>query len=291
MTASSVHSCAIVDGGAVLCAGLGMAGQLGNGGLQREISPVRVVGIQGATHITAQGYATCAVVDGGVWCWGAASAADDAGFGLDSPIPVPRTGLETGVTDIGGGESHVCVIKDGQVLCWGTNSDGQLADPSRMPTYVPRLIIDGGATDLGVGPYTSCAVVRGEAWCWGRNVWREVDPSSSELMVFAPRKVTSAGSDVVDLAAGDQATCALKGAAGNRRVLCWGSGPLGDGADITPRTVPAMVSGVVGDVTRLVVGRRHYCALANRQVLCWGTGRGIPGHTFTAVFPELVTVP
>lgn len=54
--------------------------------------------------------------------------------------------------------------------------------------------------------------------------------------------VIAAGTDVVDLAGGQQATCALKGPAWNRRVLRWGSGPLGDGADITPRTAPAMVS-------------------------------------------------
>ena len=76
--------------------------------------------------------------------------------------------------------------------------------------------------------------------------------------------------DVVDLAAGSQHTCALTIGG---RVKCWGNnqdGQLGDGTQINRRT-PEDVVGLMGTVKKVSAGSRHTCALTMAEtVKCWG---------------------
>lgn len=78
-------------------------------------------------------------------------------------------------------------------------------------------------------------------------------------------------SDVVQLASGDEHSCAI---VGGGAVKCWGSnwdGALGDGTT-TDRTTPVDVVGLSGGVTALAVSTWHSCALTVQGgVKCWGT--------------------
>ena len=75
VAAGAFHTCALVSGGAVKCWGDNAYGQLGNGTNTSEPYgsnvPVDVVGVTGATQITAGLHHSCAIVAGGaVRCWG-----------------------------------------------------------------------------------------------------------------------------------------------------------------------------------------------------------------------------
>jgi alpha-tubulin suppressor-like RCC1 family protein len=81
----------------------------------------------------------------------------------------------------------------------------------------------------------------------------------------------------IDIAAGDQHTCALLGSGS---VQCWGTnfvGQLGHGNTVTigDDELPSSVSTVdVGaPVTRIATGHWHTCALLDIGSLrCWGAG-------------------
>jgi hypothetical protein len=67
--------------GAARCWGLNDGGNLGNGNSTRQDSPVDVIGLTGATQISAGLSHTCALMpDGGIKCWG---------FNFDGQLGVP----------------------------------------------------------------------------------------------------------------------------------------------------------------------------------------------------------
>ncbi|MCZ4618445.1 RCC1 domain-containing protein, partial [Rhodococcus qingshengii] len=72
LSAGDSHSCAMVVGGTVKCWGSNWWGQLGDGTTRTDrLTPVDVVGVPGATAVSAGWVHSCAVVAGGtVKCWG-----------------------------------------------------------------------------------------------------------------------------------------------------------------------------------------------------------------------------
>lgn len=76
----------------------------------------------------------------------------------------------------------------------------------------------------------------------------------------------------VSIALGDRHACAI---ASDRLVWCWGAndhGQVGDGTTVA-RERPEPVVGL-RDVTSLVAGAAHTCALVGARVWCWGRGTG-----------------
>jgi alpha-tubulin suppressor-like RCC1 family protein len=144
----SEYSCAIVDSGQVWCWGDDRAGQLGDGTTASSALPVQVVGVQGATQLTAGVQHACALLNAGtIECWGD-DRAGELGDGSVSghPIAVPVAGLSgaTGVAAGGNfGSAHTCALLPRfAVECWGDNRFGQLGDGTTTrrsrPTSVMR---------------------------------------------------------------------------------------------------------------------------------------------------------
>ena len=172
------HMCALVANGAVSCWGRNYQGQLGNGhsgGGVDSTAPVSVVGITGATAISAHANEhTCAVLaDTTVECWGNNSVGQlGNGTSTDSPVPVPVTGV-TGVTAINSGSNHTCaVVAGGTVKCWGVNGSGQLGNGGSGSNSNLAVNVVGltGAVAMAGGNMFTCAVtVDGHVKCWGTN--------------------------------------------------------------------------------------------------------------------------
>ncbi len=99
----------------------------------------------------------------------------------------------------------------------------------------------------------------------------------------APRLQGGSGaiSDVLEVAAGDNHTCAI---VASGQVRCWGdnsSGQLGNGTTVSS-PVPVAVAGLTGPATRVESGNNFTCAIVGGEVRCWGgNGSGQLGNGTT----------
>ena len=146
ITVGFIHSCALLDTGAVACWGLNDFGQLGYGdttnrgssALGSALTTVDLGTGRTATAIAAGSYFTCAILDNGtVKCWGLNNKGqlgqnsttflgDDAGEMGDN-LPAVYLGAGRTATKIVAAAASVCVILDNNTLkCWGDNYFGQL---------------------------------------------------------------------------------------------------------------------------------------------------------------------
>jgi alpha-tubulin suppressor-like RCC1 family protein len=255
--AGNGHACALpATSGAPRCWGLGVNGQLGNGGTSSSSSPVAVSGLTTATTISAGGALgtaergmTCARrTDGRASCWGRnadGQLGDNTTADRSSPVTVqidtdPDPGDVvladlTNVTSVVTGGFHTCaLISDTSVRCWGFNGSGQLGDN----TTTSRLV----ATRVQV----------------------DTDPDVDSPLL-----------NVVALTAGAEHTCARMS---DDTLKCWGengSGQLGDGTTTDrhlPTTVPFYTTATPGRTAKLLTaGDAHTCATdADGGMRCWG---------------------
>jgi alpha-tubulin suppressor-like RCC1 family protein len=264
IAAGSQHSCMIYFDTTVLCWGLALTGQLGDGSTgdpatNLRLEPVEVRSgpgaLTGAIAVTAGFGHTCALKrNGTVWCWGwdlygqlgDGSRGDVDGRRLH-PVKVRQgNGYLTGVTAISAGALHTCARRgDGSLWCWGDGQRGQLGDGASGPG---GLRLKATRVHLGKGPLTDVVGVAsggshtcawradGSAWCWGDASAGQIgdgtfgDPISNRRLV--PRRVRQAGGPlggVSRIESGDYHTCATTSGG---RVWCWGDafyGQVGDG--------------------------------------------------------------
>ena len=126
------------------------------------------------------------------------------------------------------------------------------------------------ATGVSAGTHHTCALTdNGGVKCWGRNTYGQLgDDTTTDRLT--PVDVVGLSSGVVSVSAGNHHTCALLNTGA---VKCWGRnnfGRLGDGTTIDRHT-PVDVVGLPSDVSNVVTGFRHTCALLDTGgVMCWG---------------------
>lgn len=294
VTAISANSqtCVVAQGGALECWGGNEYGQVGNGTIGNgmfanvgTVIPEFVMGLTGATAITAGTSHTCALLTGGtVDCWGD-NGAGELGTGTSGvapvTLPVAVPGL-SGVTAIAAGKGFTCAfLAGGAVECWGAISWGGISMTKALaPTMVPGL---AGATAIAAGKNGSVCVLfsAGTVTCSGI-----IAASSTLVPVPGLTGVTA-------IAMGTEHACAL---ISDGTVSCWGVNSVGqlgygkttDAVTSTP-VKAAYVKGAVG----VAAGGFHSCAaLMDGTARCWGdnsNGELGDGSGDASTIPVVVT--
>ncbi|MCA9658652.1 MAG: hypothetical protein KC486_09925 [Myxococcales bacterium] len=128
VAAGAHHSCARHRSGDVSCWGSNDHGQLARDG-RRQLEPVKIAGIAGATAIAAGQSAnqTCAVVEGGqVACWGSWGCRECVEETTRiRPAPTILSGVR-GAAEVAVNTFQVCARVDAELRCW---SPEFVADP------------------------------------------------------------------------------------------------------------------------------------------------------------------
>ena len=147
LTVGSNHTCALKSGGAVLCWGRNVEGQLGDNSTTQHLVPTSVNGLgagSGVTRLVAGGAHTCALEnDGAVLCWGN-NANGQLGNGEGSYRPYPGSVLGSPFIDLtltGVTAPANATYRLGQTL-------GFTAQYSAIVTVTgtPRLVLDIGGS-------------------------------------------------------------------------------------------------------------------------------------------------
>ncbi len=267
--ASSGHTCAVREDGAVACWGLGDHLALG-GAVEpgdEALVPVDVPGVVDAVAVSAGAQHTCALGgDGGVACWGdpgALAVGDQAGWPEGSVVPV--SALPAAVSVSAGLDVTCVALSDGTARCWGGNAAGQLGDGTTTPSAAPVTVhgVDD-AVAVAAGWSHACALrADGGVACWGDDGSGLWSPGETGAIL--------ALEDAVDLDAGDAYTCALRR---DGTAACWG-----EGAGV------AEVSGV-DQAIRLSVEETTACVVrVDGEARCWT--KADPTPTVLPRAPEL----
>ena len=156
------HSCALLQGGAVLCWGANASGQLGQGDVNivgdDEVPASRPpIDLGGpATQVTAGGSHTCALLEGGsVRCWGDNSVGQ-LGYGNTNNVGDDELPEPVGPVDLGGpakqiaaGNNHTCaILTNNDVVCWGQNTYSQLGLGSSVTIGDTETPADAGPVSI-----------------------------------------------------------------------------------------------------------------------------------------------
>ena len=241
-------------------------------------------GYPGGVWIAAGSEFSCSAGMVLTYCWGAGDAGQlGAGSTSDAaePVQVENTGNldEELVGAIAAGRAHTCALTwfddsedGGDLYCWGDNAEGQVGDGSTTPRSEP-VRVERDVRQVATGADHTCAIVDdGDVSCWGGNDQGQLGAGSSGPSVDEPQPVPGL-TDVIDLAAGGDTTCALDE---DGKAWCWGAddeGQLGDGSGAgSGSATPVAVADTGGsDFAQIEVGDRHVCAVSvDAAVWCWG---------------------
>ncbi|MFN2544687.1 MAG: RCC1 domain-containing protein [Actinomycetota bacterium] len=258
-----LHTCAVLQGGAVQCWGGNDSGQLGNGTTTAATAPTTVSGIANATAVTAGNTHTCALISGGtVKCWGldASGQLGDNTTGDPAQQQQWRTPRQvvastassapalTGVTAVAAGGFHTCAIytdtgtspAQQKVKCWGDDGIGQLGDgtpgdKSQVPTLVPGLT---NVLAVAAGEFHTCALYNdtsvspavARVKCWGHNGFGQLgdgtktDRPAPVSVAGLPDPVADPNKAPVAITAGYGHSCVLLK---DSTAWCWGQNAYG----------------------------------------------------------------
>jgi alpha-tubulin suppressor-like RCC1 family protein len=256
---SGFNACALGSNGAAYCWGKNSDGQLGNNTVTSSSVPVAVstsgvLAGKALTQITAGNDLTCALDSTGLaYCWGdnpRGQLGNNSTTNSPVPVAVTTSGVLSGVTltQISAGNAFACALgSTGAAYCWGYNASGQLGNSSTASSSVPVAVTTTGVlsavtlTQITPGASFTCALgSTGAAYCWGLNGNGQLGNNSTTSSA-APVAVTASGLTLIQVSAGNTATCTQ---ASTGAAYCWGmnsSGQLGNNST-TQSTVPAIVA-------------------------------------------------
>ena len=288
LSSSNAHTCAVLDDGTVRCWGDNTYGQIGDGTLTPKLAAVQVSGLANIISVSAGYSHSCALhAYGVVFCWGD-NTYGEVGDGTSNNrrlTPVQVKGLDN-VTAVAAGQGYTCVLRaNGTVWCWGTGVFGELGNGTSGTTAGSLTPVQVKTTSpaiaLTAGQFHACALLLDShsgaiVQCWGLNQKGQLGDGTYQLR-SVPVTVTGL-TDVLDVAAGAQHTCALVVSSG---VQCWGTNADGQIGTLFSGYVPTPVSVVVvpsipapqllSNAVAISAGGNHSCAiLVDGSIRCWG---------------------
>ena len=287
LAAGSEHTCAMLENETLRCWGEGDNGRLGTGSTTDQADPKSVPSYLG--KLTLGTDHSCAVVGDGAKCWGSNASAGRLGNNENSTIkstPVSVSSL-TGVLAIDSGYDHTCALtKTGGVKCWGSGGSYRLSGTATN-SLTPRTVNLGSdkAVHVSAGGEHTCAVLsNGTVKCWGENTGGRLG-NNTQTDASTPTTVTGGLTNVLQIEAGQQMTCALLE---NQKITCWGdntNGALGRGYSGSHHQFGSYVSVGYNQSTngntsnhftgaiKIKLAEATGCALkADGTVWCWGQG-------------------
>ncbi|MDF2693235.1 MAG: regulator of chromosome condensation [Labilithrix sp.] len=261
------------------------------------------------TQIAARGGGhVCAVLqDGSVRCWGS-NASGQLGTGGDassmpgysaSPHAVSGGASAKTVSATGDGAAGTtCVVSiAGAVTCFGSDAWGQLGRStggSRGPNPVPAPVVGLTAKSVTLASTFALAIgVDDRLWSWGANEGLQLARNPEDAGVASAAARAELVSGAVRSGAGTSATGFVVTEGGS--VLSWGGGTsdqLGRPTSLAHDALPRAIA--LTDVSSVVTGAAHACALARGRVYCWGTnesGQVGTGRRADELVPARVGLP
>lgn len=272
ISCGSRHCCAVRATGGISCWGHNERGQLADGTLESpRTSPVPAGGITGAIDVAAGFEHTCAVLGtGDVRCWGRGDEGQigDEMMEVGRSVFSPTAVAISDATAIAAGDHFNCVVHEaGHMSCWGIDA-GAFGDGLAVGQPYPRPVGRAGADQLAAGSDHTCTLTDGSIACSGAGNRGQLGDAMTMSTVM-PVDVGGI-TDAVVIAAGGFVSCAVM-ASGD--AACWGDnyyGQIGDGSEVTNRSSPSMVVGLV-DAVSIATGGQHSCGVRrNGGVKCWG---------------------
>ena len=280
------HTCAVHATGEVSCWGDDTSGELGNGETADSVpEPVKVIGLDDATDVTAGHWHTCALRSTGeISCWGRNHDGQlgNGDMGVDSAVPVSVTGISDAVSVSANGEHSCAVHATGEVSCWGDNWEGEFGNGESGPGIQSAVPVKASgvadAVAVASGYNHTCALREGgKVSCWGNNefgqVGNGVDFVSEALdgsLIVDPIEVVSLD-DAIAVSAGGAYSCALRETG---EISCWGTntyGQLGNIQATFSNPTPLPVSGI-DDAVVIAAGAGHVCAVRQGgSISCLGS--------------------
>jgi alpha-tubulin suppressor-like RCC1 family protein len=221
----------------------------------------------------------------------AGSAAGGIGPGVGGASAGGAGGAPAEVISVSAGKNFTCsVLSDGTVWCSGTNAAAQLGAPVGTPTQsnTPRQLTKvTDAVVVSAGAAHACAILADRSLvCWGDNSAGQLGGGTFGVPSDAPVAVDLGGGVVMDVAAGQNHTCALLDTG---IVKCWGENDLGQLGNPYYQTSPVPVEiesdGVpVPNLIALSSGNAFSCAVQSGGALyCWGdNSNGQMGQSYYA---------
>jgi alpha-tubulin suppressor-like RCC1 family protein len=296
LAAGAGHTCAIGQGGAVWCWGSDLFGESDAvvDPEHRQLRPVRVGELRGATSIAASRNYACATVGGEVHCWGQMPMPDPPGGSAQERTLRTVPGV-TDAVEVAAGDRHACArTGDGRALCWGDGREGQRGDGARdelpprwhgphpppwrpPPRGVVEVVGVAGATRVSASSDSTCVIgAGGGVQCWGAGRDGQLGDGGSEAQ---SRAVAARIDGVIDLSVGSAHACARRS---DGRVWCWGYDEFGQASGGASQASGPLWP-IEGQASAVAIGAAHICGLDGGAVWCAGeNGYGQLGDgTFT----------
>ena len=288
------HLCALVTttlGTVTKCWGKNNLGQLGVGDTNNRFLPTEVLALPPGSGVVAMslgGSHSCALMRTGVsYCWGWNGVEGVLGIGSTATLfntPQLLTSIGTNAVAISAARQNTCILmKDQSVRCAGNNNYAQIGvgtidDGSRTTPVEPTgLGTSVQALPPKMGSDIFCVLMDDSSIkCWSGGPYPPVACGSNvqfnlgTCSTLTPTSMPDLGTDVAAVVMGGHSVCALMV---DNVTKCFGDntyGQLGLG-DTSSRTTFITVTALGANVTTLVMGLHHACAIMNDgTTTCWG---------------------
>lgn len=259
------YACAILNNGKIKCWGQ-LIDHDGTNPPEIIKSPREVAGLSDVTKLSIAHNRACALSGSGasskLYCWG---------FKFGNYFPLQSTPTEispaNGYTDPINGAKQIAgnllLLKENKTYALNTyvlNTKLKLLDFGSLLGSIEKIYARDARSSTKF-----CATNNNTIKCGGYSISAGGNDSTPD-----PRDIKTMTLDTLDIAVGENHTCALLP---NKTVKCWGKndlGQLGNGGNGSESDIPVLVENL-SNVKSIAAGRNHTCALLlDQTVMCWG---------------------